>query len=126
MNEEPFTDKTEPAPESAKEAFKDLGNAAKRAFKVGGEEARKTAREAFPKVKIALRDGVHDIAWATGYLSAFATTFAKTLAPETAKSGFAEGSESGRHAAENFGAKKNVDPGASEVVAEGPEPSGAS
>ena len=89
MNEEPFTDNTEPTQDSAKEAFKDLGNAAKRAFKVGGEEARKTAQEAVPKVKKGVRDGVHDVAWAAGYLSAFATTFAKNLAdPCDAQNGF--------------------------------------
>ena len=124
MNAEPFTDQTEPARDSAKEAFEDLGKAARRAFKAGGQEARKVAEEAVPKFKKGVHDGVHDIAWAAGYLGAFATTIAKNLAPEAAKSGFAEGADSGRHAAENFGAKKEKRESVA-IIVEGPEPSGA-
>lgn len=106
MNEEPFTDRTETTPGSSKEAFKDLADAAKKAFDAGKRDASQAAKNAVPNFKEGVRDSVYDVTYTLAYGAVFAATLIRNIVPEAMTTGFAEGADSGRKAADIFAAKQ--------------------
>ena len=92
-----------PLPEGeTRQAFDDLGDAFRRAWKAGTSDAKRTAKDAIPKAKEEFTKGIHDLAWGAAYLASFGVTLAREIAPDCVDRGWAEGSEAGRKAAENF------------------------
>ncbi len=81
------------------ESFDDISKAVKDAFKSGSEDARKAFDKAVPRAKDDIARGVHDIAYAIAYATAFGGELLKEFTPENVTSGFSQGSEAGRRAA---------------------------
>lgn len=86
----------------SKEALRDLGEAVKKAFQAGAEDARTAARDAIPKAKEDLARGLHDIAYGLAYAVSFSGAVVRELTPESFAAGFEEGEEAGRRAAETM------------------------
>lgn len=86
---------------SSREAFEDLGQSIRDAFKSGSRDARKTVEEALPKVKSEFSRGVHDLAYAVAYATSFGAALVDEITPDNVKEGFREGSQAGKRAAED-------------------------
>lgn len=92
-----------PLPEGeTRQAFEDLGEAFRRAWKAGTSDAKRTAEDAIPRAKEEFTKGVHELAWGAAYLASFGVTLAREVAPDCVDRGWAEGTAAGRKAAENF------------------------
>jgi len=89
-----------------RDAFRDLGDSVKRAFQAGTSDARKAAKDAVPQARQEFEKGLHDIAYGVTYLASFGVALAREITPEPVNSGFREGSEAGRKAAENLMEKR--------------------
>jgi len=106
--ENPATDSTsEPeAFEETRDAYRDLGDAVKKAFQAGSNDAKKAAKNAVPKAGEEFAKGLHDIAYGVAYLAAFSAEMAKELTPDPVCDGFSEGTDAGRTAAESMREKR--------------------
>ena len=65
--------------EDTSRPFEDFGKSVQDAFRTGSEDARKAFEEAIPKAKEDLAQGVHDVAYAVAYASAFGSSLLKEL-----------------------------------------------
>ena len=72
------------------------------AFKSGMEDATAKAKEAAPKLKGMIVDGIFDVAYSAAYGAFFASTFANEFVPQAVKDGVAKGAAAGKEAAEKM------------------------
>ncbi|NNE90714.1 MAG: hypothetical protein HKN23_03625 [Verrucomicrobiales bacterium] len=86
----------------SREAFKDLGDAAKKAFRAGSHDAREALKNAVPRAKDDFQKGIHDIAYGLAYAASFGAILLKEFTPESMADGFSEGTEAGRKAADEM------------------------
>lgn len=106
-NEEP----QEPKPESesarseSREAFDNLSDAVRNAWKAGTSDAKKAAKEAVPKAKQEFERGFHDLAWGAAYVFGFGAALARELSPDCVNDGWDKGADAGRDAAAKMAEK---------------------
>ena len=127
---EPVTEAEAPASDSTgdtRDPYRDLGEAVKKAFRAGTDDARKAAKDAIPKAGDEFTRGIHDIAYGLAYLASFGVAIARELTPGPMTDGFSEGTEAGRRAAEKMMEKrrKPAETATDEPPTEDPIDSGA-
>ncbi|MCB1237830.1 MAG: hypothetical protein KDM91_22380, partial [Verrucomicrobiae bacterium] len=109
---------------ASREAFEELSEALKKAFRAGASDAKKAIDEAVPRTKEDFSKGLHDIAYGLSYLVAFGAEMARQVTPDSVESGIAEGSAAGRDAAEKL-KRRREEAKAADVSGTGPEPATA-
>ena len=98
---EPTTPEPEvPSPRSTQDKLDDLSRDLTEAIRKGGRDARRAFEGGIPKVKSDFAKGLHDIAYALGYATTFGAAILREATPDSVQSGFRDGSESGRRAAD--------------------------
>ena len=114
-----------PPPEGdAKQAFEDLGESFRRAWRAGTSDARRNAKDAIPRAREDFAKGLHDLTWGAAYVVSFGVTLAREIAPDCVDQGWQEGSDAGRKAAESFAEKNRKSPETSEEKESGTEGDG--
>lgn len=84
-------------PSSTKEFTESIEDALKR----GAKDAKKTFDEVYPRAKEEFAKGIHDVAYAFAYATAFGGALLREVTPDNLRDGFREGSAAGQRAAED-------------------------
>jgi|GEM_PF-4262206 len=92
------------------EAFRDLTDAARKAFDAGMSDAREAADSFVPRAREEFEKGTHDVAYAFAYVGAFGAALLDEITPGSVRSGFETGAAAGRRAATES-ARKKEEPG---------------
>ncbi len=119
--QESDTSRAHTDPVKSKEAFHDLARSIRRAMESGSRDARKVIDEGLPKAKEDFARGIHEIAYALSYATAFGGTIIADLTPDPLKKGFRDGASSGRKAAEDVLRQRRENSSGSTTESSSPE-----
>ncbi len=86
--------------------FDRFSEAVKNSFERGEYEAKRTLKDAVPKLKQGLWDGVKELAFGAGFAGGVASFFANEIMPEEVKNSFNSGRSAGEERAASWKADR--------------------